>query len=137
MTREKAINILIAVAVCSTEFLNCEGHCPFYHPEVEACEEWTDEQAKEAVDTIAALRTHQEREHPQPLSLDELREMKDEPVYLSVADKLLDGGSGWHIIKAVTSDKIIYRGWQCTYTPIDGLGVDYNLYRHKPEEEPK
>ena len=57
MTREEAINILIAVAVCSTEYLYCNEHCPFYHPEgVRVCNEWNDEMAKEAVETISAIR---------------------------------------------------------------------------------
>ena len=69
----------------------------------------------------------------EPLTLDELREMKDEPAYLKVFDPLLE--SGWHIIKAVTEDKIIFRGWQTAYVPIDGMGIDYNLYRRPPEGE--
>lgn len=67
----------------------------------------------------------------EPLTLEQLREMKDKPAYLKVFDPLLE--SGWHIIKAVTEDKIIFRGWQTVYVPIDGMGVDYNLYRHPPE----
>ena len=67
----------------------------------------------------------------EPLTLEQLREMKDEPAYLKVFDPLLK--SGWHIIKAVTKDKIIFRGWQTVYVPIDGMGVDYNLYRRPPE----
>ena len=69
----------------------------------------------------------------EPLTLDELREVKDEPAYLKVFDPLLE--SGWHIIKAVTEDKIIFRGWQTVYVPIDGMGIDYNLYRRPPEGE--
>ena len=67
-----------------------------------------------------------------PLTLDQLRKMKDEPAYLKVFDPRLE--SGWHIIKAVTEDKIIFRGWQTVYVPIDGMGIDYNLYRRPPEE---
>ncbi len=69
----------------------------------------------------------------EPLTLDELREVKDEPAYLKVFDPLLE--SGWHIIKAVTEDKIIFRGWQTVYVSIDGMGVEYNLYRRPPEGE--
>ena len=69
----------------------------------------------------------------EPLTLEQLREMKDEPAYLKVFDPLLK--SGWHIIKAVTKDKIIFRGWQTVYVPIDGMGVNYNLYRRPPEGE--
>lgn len=69
----------------------------------------------------------------EPLTLDQLREMKDKPAYLNVFDPLLE--SGWHIIKAVTEDKIIFRGWQTVYVPIDGMGIDYNLYHRPPEGE--
>ena len=69
----------------------------------------------------------------EPLTLEQLREMKDKPAYLNVFDPLLE--SGWHIIKAVTEDKIIFRGWQTVYVPIDGMGIDYNLYRRPPERE--
>ena len=69
----------------------------------------------------------------EPLTLDELWEMKDKPAYLNVFDPLLE--SGWHIIKAVTEDKIIFRGWQTVYVHIDGMGIDYNLYRRPPERE--
>lgn len=69
----------------------------------------------------------------EPLAMEQLREMKDKPAYLKVFDPLLQ--SGWHIIKAVTEDKIIFRGWHTVYVPISGMGVDYNLYRRPPEEE--
>lgn len=69
----------------------------------------------------------------EPLTLEELRGMKDEPAYLNIFNPLLK--SGWHIIKAVTKDKIIFRGWEKVYVPIDGMGVGYNLYRRPPEGE--
>lgn len=69
----------------------------------------------------------------EPLTQAELREMKDEPAYLKIFDTALK--SGWHIIKAVTQDKIIFRGWHTVYVPISGMGVDYNLYRRPPEGE--
>ncbi len=69
----------------------------------------------------------------EPLTLEQLRKMKDEPAYLKVFDPRLE--SGWHIIEAVTENKIIFRGWHTVYVPIDGIGVDYNLYRRPPEEE--
>ena len=67
------------------------------------------------------------------LTLEQLREMKDEPAYLKVFDPRLE--SGWHIIEAVTENKIIFRGWHTVYVPIDGMGVDYNLYRRPPDGE--
>ena len=69
----------------------------------------------------------------EPLTIEQLRKMKDEPAYLKMFDPLLQ--SGWHIVKAATEDKIIFRGWQTVYVPISGMGVDYNLYRHPPERQ--
>lgn len=162
------------MAVCSTEFLNCEGHCPFYHPEVEACEEWTDEQAKEAVETIAALRAQQERDNRlesdsvkpveidwvkngicgatwleccmcspggcsnrlkqdsnPPLTLDELRKMDGEPVWVVSA---IGEWPMWYIVDLDKNE--LKNPWDCI--PIDCYDVwPYSAYRHKPEEEPK
>lgn len=88
--------------------------------------EWEDAHPNKAVPYKPTLTPPNE-----PLTLDELRKMKDEPTYLKVFDPLLK--SGWHIVKAVTEDKIIFRDWQTVYVPIDGMGVDYNLYRRPPE----
>lgn len=82
---------------------------------------------------IAALRAQMEEEKNEPLTLDELRKMVNKPVYLHHVDPLLY--DGWHIIKAVTKDKITFRGCDYVYAGIDGLGVDYNLYRREPKEE--
>lgn len=102
-------------------------------PDLNGCEMQEEWQRTIDVCSIAvnAILEQEERENPKPLTLDELRQMKDEPVYLKLFNPLLN--SGWHIIKAVTSDKIIYRSWQSVFTTINGLGIDYNLYRHKPE----
>lgn len=85
---------------------------------------------KDDIDSIPTLTQQNE-----PLTLEQLRKMKDEPAYLKVFDPRLE--SGWHIIEAVTENKIIFRGWQTVYVPIDGMGVDYNLYRRPPEGEEK
>lgn len=92
-------------------------------PETGGFAEWLAEYLAEHLPTLTPPN--------EPLTLDELRKMKDEPTYLKVFDPLLK--SGWHIVKAVTEDKIIFRDWQTVYVPIDGVGVDYNLYRRPPE----
>ena len=94
-------------------------------PETGPFSEWL---AEYLVDHLPSLTPPNE-----PLTLEQLREMKDEPAYLKVFDPLLQ--SGWHIIKEVTEDKIIFRGWGKVYVPIDSLGLDYNLYRRPPEGE--
>ena len=65
-----------------------------------------------------------------PLTLEQLREMKDEPAYLNAFDPLLK--SGWHIIKTVTEDKIIFRGWDTVYVPVSTLGKCFDLYAYPP-----
>lgn len=66
----------------------------------------------------------------EPLTLAQLREMVDEPAYLYMYDTALD--SGWHIIKAVTEDKIIFRGWNTVYVPVSSLGRCFDLYAYPP-----
>lgn len=98
--------------------------------ELELAPEWDGHTSGEAIRRIGTLTQPNE-----PLTLEQLREMKDEPAYLKFFDPLL--ASGWHIIKAVTEDKIIFRGWQTVYVRIDGMGIGYNLYRRPPEGEEK
>lgn len=64
------------------------------------------------------------------LTLEQLREMVDKPAYLYIYDTALD--SGWEIIKAVTKDKIIFRGWNTVYVPISSLGKCFDLYAYPP-----
>ena len=131
MTNEEAINILIAVAVCSTEYLYCDEHCPFYHPEgVRVCNEWNDEMAKEAVETISALR---QQEHfrdltkkVEPLTLDELSK-RNAPVFLPIKD--FPNGGYWCLCE---NGYII---------PPSGYGFmakerpNWVFYSQKPEED--
>ena len=71
----------------------------------------------------------------EPLTLDEIRQISEaiEPVYLYIFGSDFD--SGWQIIEQITDTKIIFRGRTNIYVPIKELGVSYNLYRQKPEEE--
>lgn len=66
----------------------------------------------------------------QPLTVEQLREMVDKPAYLYIYDTALS--SRWHIIKAVTKDKIIFRGWDTVYVPISSLGKCFDLYAYPP-----
>lgn len=65
-----------------------------------------------------------------PLTIEQLREMVDKPAYLYIYDTALD--SGWEIIKTVTKDKIIFRGWNTVYVPISSLGKCFDLYAYPP-----
>lgn len=66
----------------------------------------------------------------EPLTIEKLRVMVDEPVYLYIYDTALD--SGWHIIKTVTEDKIIFRGLNTVYVPISSIGKCFDLYSYSP-----
>lgn len=66
----------------------------------------------------------------EPLTLEQLREKIDEPVYLYIYDTALN--IGWHIIEAVTKDKIIFRGWDTVYVPISSIGKCFDLYAYPP-----
>lgn len=82
----------------------------------------------DAIDAaLAALRNVPTGE---PLTLEQLREMVDKPVYLSVYDTEIS--SGWLIIKAVTEEKIIFRGWNTVYVPVSGIGLSFDLYAYPP-----
>ena len=50
MDKNEAEKILIAVACCSTPGLHCDTDCPRYVDGV--CNDWTDEEAVEAVRTL-------------------------------------------------------------------------------------
>ena len=117
MTREEALDLL--------------EHGDWFQVVYNNLPESTASKVADAINTVA--ETFRSVPTGEPLTLQQLRGMKDKPAYLKVFDPLLK--SGWHIIKAVTEDKIIFRGWQTVYVPIDGMGIDYNLYRRPPEGE--
>lgn len=102
---------------------------PRMYTSIENADRWTptiDKGKIEYVEYAPTLTPQHES-----LTIEQLREMVGEPIYLKVFDPLLE--SGWHIVKAVTEDKIIFRGWGKVYVPIDVLGETYNLYRRPPE----
>lgn len=80
---------------------------------------------------IAALRAQQEAEKNEPLTLEELREMDGQPVWLNSLGENFD--NGWYIIVAVDRDRI-----HCLqlYTMLlfEHYGKTWLAYRHKPKE---
>ena len=119
MTREEALDFL--------------EHGDWFQAVYNNLPESTASKVADAINTVA--KTFRSVPTGEPLTLQQLRGMVDQPAYLYIYDTALS--SGWHIIKAVTEDKIIFRGWQTVYVPIDGMGIDYNLYRRPPKEELK
>lgn len=80
---------------------------------------------------IAALREKAEREDPNPLTLEELRQMDGEPVYVTVPGK--PHRSKWCIVD-LTHPQPGLRGieYSCSIYLTDTNAV--KVYRHKPKE---
>lgn len=79
-----------------------------------------------------ALQEMQERLHPKPLSIDELKEMRGEPVWVQGPGFPQYGR--WAIVSGVDEydgDKILFL--QGDYTCHD-YGKVWEAYKHKPEE---
>ena len=139
MTREEAIEILIAVAVCDRPILSCD-FCARYAGIGTHCNYPTDEEIEEAVlllkgaskdMEISALRQQETVTNRyglnDPLTLDELRKMPCEPVYI-VAGYV----SWWDIVS--------FAGMEYLYLKVEGslpfrdYGKNWTAYRQKPEE---
>ena len=93
MTEEKAINIL------------ADGDWWNYLDNFTAIESKSRKKFLDALDTaLAALRAKQELEKNAPLTLDELREMDGEPVYI----RMEDGREGYAIIVWAYDSPLLY-----------------------------
>ena len=136
MTIEKAIEILIAVAVCDRPILSCD-FCARYVGMGTDCTYPSDKEIEESVlllkgeandAAISALRQQETvANRNEPLTLDELREMPCEPVYIVV------GCASWW-------DIVSYAGMEYLYLKVEGslpfrdYGKNWTAYRQKPEE---
>lgn len=78
---------------------------------------------------LDAIRDKLDREKPKPLTIEELREMHGEPVWLD--------GFEWRVCYGTST----FRGSEYLETgsgsgiPLDDYGERWNAYRHKPKEE--
>ena len=91
---------------------------------------------------IAALQEKAERENPAPLTIEELRQMDGEPVW--VADLINQGHSGYCVIYVNKDSLEVYGDRFCSaYIPgIENTWYSFNTYekkwiayRHKPKED--
>ena len=132
MTNEKAVELLLEKRRELQSFVDVTPKPEETYPHMVAfCE---------ALDVAAAaLREKAERENPRPLTLEELRQMHGEPVYVS--DLQRPGGSEYCIIHAKDKyghgDK--YRsaqigGCECFWYNFEDYGERWIAYRHKPKE---
>lgn len=78
---------------------------------------------------LDALRAQQERENPEPLTLEQLRDMPGEPVYIVL---LYENNSWWIVIRGVNGRKLTadYGGW----FDLKDYGETWIAYRQKPKE---
>ena len=84
---------------------------------------------------ITALREQEERENPKLLTMDELKKMNGEPVWVAELNY-------WAIVEVLDSGT--WAGVPFVYTHIDDVGFGWNAesrnlhcYRHKPKEDVK
>ena len=148
MTREEAIEILIAVAVCDRPILSCD-FCARHVGMGTDCTYPSDKEIEEAVLLLkgasndAAISASRRQDHfrevtkkVEPLTLDELREAAEtgDPVWLVG----MEDGDGWVFIHHVDSCSVRYarigtsEEW-CFRTK--SYGVRVWAYRQKPEED--
>ena len=147
MTREEAIEILIAVAVCDRPILSCD-FCARYVGMGTDCTYPSDKEIEESVLLLkgasndAAISALRQQEHfrdltkkTEPLTMDELRQMDGEPVWCEIYIK---GQSPFYGIvngKNVTGfipgdDKPA----NLAITNVCAYGLAWLAYRQKPEE---
>lgn len=114
---------------------------------LERCADGLDPDFDKAVSlAVAALRAQQERENPEPLTLEELREMDGEPVRVVYDEDALKTTPGfdplafWALVEVTEKSifltnnlggRTVYAGDQ----DLEWAGI--TAYRHKPKEETK
>lgn len=84
---------------------------------------------------ITALREQEERENPKLLTMDELKKMNGEPVWVVELNY-------WAVVEVLDSG--MWAGVPFVNTRIDNVGIGWNAesrnlhcYRHKPKEDVK
>lgn len=97
------------------------------------------ERYKEALSmAVAALREQEERENPKPLTLDELRKMDGEPVFIvdlvhKSEPNVSDLWGGWIVFTKHNQNGFIPRGGG--FFSNYGYGKSWLAYRNKPKED--
>lgn len=91
-----------------------------------------------------AIQEKLDRENPKPLTIEELRQMDGEPVWVS--DRKYPSDSGYCVIRAPKDtfsdhgDRYCIAeipGCECGWHEFEKYGVDWIAYRHKPKEGAK
>lgn len=83
---------------------------------------------------IVALKEKAERENPKPLTIEELRQMDGEPVWVKELSELIDQ-TGWALVEV--ADRGTYKGVPYVKCHICTWDVSFrglHCYRYKPKE---
>jgi hypothetical protein len=100
------------------------------------CGRCTSDELREAVRlAVAALQEKAEREDPKPLTLEELRQMDGEPVWIK-AKHYMTFADVVNIIGKEDGDSFL-RLKLCYRLQENGYGRTWTAYRHKPKEVEK
>lgn len=130
MTNEEALEKAksqLSQASYKGECLNNRGLATAYNNKAE----WLSKLIYCAELGITALREQAERDNPQPLTLDELREMDGEPVWITSENGT---GGTWALIRTGKHDVL----FACCAYGTSRWAIEYCktwlAYRHKPKE---
>lgn len=112
-------------------------HSPGYHlRNYDEYGIYIDDELKKAMSmAVNALEEKYEREYPKPLTIDELRQMNGEPVWVEELSKLIDQ-TGWALVEV--ADRGTYKDIPYVKCHICTWDVSFrglHCYRHKPKEE--
>lgn len=82
---------------------------------------------------LAALQEKAERENPNPLTLEELRGMNGEPVWLVGVSSMNNFNGNWDICFWETEEVVLFS--YCMASPdIRLYGITWTAYRRRPEK---
>jgi hypothetical protein len=83
-----------------------------------------------------ALRTQQERENPQPLTLEQLRERVGKPVWIDIIGYMGNMTSEWGLVNGCMKSIETSSGYALYYDDDDGddYGKTWLAYDHEPKE---
>lgn len=83
---------------------------------------------------LDAIREKRERENPKPLTIEELRQMNGQPVYVVPQDEFHDR-KYWEEWCVLDSDEAVPPGIEYWSWALEDYGKTWTAYRHKPKEE--
>lgn len=86
---------------------------------------------------IDALQEKAEREDPKPLTIEELRQLDEEPVWVK-PEGVIAGYGMWCVVnhnRLTRRVEALIPGIEKIWFEIEGYGERWTAYRHKPKEE--